>query len=68
MYPNLQAEMARRNIDRKDIADLLNVTLITLNRKMSGEYQFTVDQAKKIKAFLGVVMSLDELFEFTEVE
>ena len=48
-YSNLLAEMARKNITQNDIAKLLNKTVSTVSTKINGKYQFTLDEAEKIK-------------------
>lgn len=63
MYPNLNAEMSRRNITRGMLAKELGVTLSTLCLKLNGKYKLTLPECKQIKAFLNVNISLDELFE-----
>lgn len=51
MYPNLRAEMARRDISIKDIASLLNCSVSTVYAKMSAEdkTEFTLSEADIIK-------------------
>lgn len=66
MYPNLEAEFKRRNIKRADIAKLLGCGVPTISEKMQGKSEFTFGAAKKIKAFLGVDLSLEYLFAETE--
>jgi len=51
MYPNLRAEMARRDISIKDIALLLNCSVSTVYAKMNADYktEFTLSEADIIK-------------------
>ena len=65
MYPNLSAEMARRRICNKDIAELLNLSQSRISELMNGKSKigFSIEQAKKIHAFLEVDIPLDVLFE-----
>ena len=51
MYPNLRAEMARRDISIKDIALLLNCSVSTVYAKMSPDdkTEFTLSEADSIK-------------------
>ena len=65
-YPNLKAEMARKNVMNKDIAELLGVRLATITDKMAVRSDFTVSEAIKIMEFLGVDMPIKELFERAE--
>lgn len=63
MYPNLRAEMARKGITAKQLAEQIGITASTFSLKMRGEYDFTMDEAIKIKAILEVNLSLETLFE-----
>ena len=45
MYRNLEAEMAREGITRKDLAETLGVRYATIIDKMKGRYSFTLDEA-----------------------
>ena len=65
MYPNLSAEMARRRIGNKAIAELLNLSQSRISELMNGKAKigFSIEQAKKIYAFLAVDMPLEVLFE-----
>lgn len=62
MFPNLEAELKRKNIKRADIAKLLDCSIGTVSEKMTGASPFSFDAAVKIKQFLGVTMPLEELF------
>lgn len=63
MYPNLKAEMARRNMSITDLAEKMAQTSANLSKKLSGKVVLTLKEAKRIKEILGVDMSLEELFE-----
>lgn len=68
MYPNLNAEMARRNFTIEKMVTALNsvgvaMTIGTFSNKRSGKYPFTFNEAVKIKQVLAVDMSLESLFE-----
>lgn len=62
MYPNLKAEMARKGITAKQLAELIEVTPSTFSLKMLGKYDFTLAEAVKIKDALGVDIPLEVLF------
>lgn len=62
MYPNVKAEMARRDITLAKMAEALGVTIGTLSLKLNGKYPITWDEAVKIKGFLGVDMPIENLF------
>ena len=67
MYPNLRAEMARHNVTMSQVAAALHVQLATLSRKMSGTNDFTLGEARAIKKFLRVDMTIDELFKKADI-
>ena len=62
MYPNLEAELKRRNIKRADLATLLGCGISAISEKMQSKSDFSLAAAIKIKKFLGVNMSIEELF------
>lgn len=49
MLNNLKAEMVRHGVKAKDISDLLHVRLATVYDKLNGHYEFTFNEALKIK-------------------
>lgn len=61
-YPNLEAEMARLGIKRKNFADLLNVRAATVYDKLNGKYPFTLDEVVAIKQKFFPDLSIDYLF------
>lgn len=68
MFPNLRAEMARRNVTNAMLADFLGVTPETLLRKLCGKSKIDMDEAKAIKSYLNSIkpfepnMTLELLF------
>ena len=58
MYPNVRAEMARKNVTLTMLSEALNKS-----GKIKGNYPFTIEEAKIVKAVIGVDMTLDELFK-----
>lgn len=62
MYPNLEAELKRRNIKRADLAAHLGCAITTISEKMQGNSDFSVKAAKKIKELLGGGLTLEYLF------
>ena len=48
-YINLEAEMVRKGMSKKDIAETLGVRIATVYNKLSGKHPFTLDEALKIK-------------------
>lgn len=63
MYPNLEAEMARKKITRFELAIRLNMTATTLGNKLNGKSDISLPECLAIKKELGVAMTVDELFK-----
>ena len=68
MFPNIKAEMARKNLTQKDLVNELQkrgftMVVPTLSAKLNKRYEFTFAEAIAIKDILGATMSLEELFE-----
>lgn len=61
-YPNLEAELARKNIKRKELAELLKVRPATIYDKLNGKYPFTVNEAMTIKNHFFPNLTVDYLF------
>lgn len=68
MYPNLRAEMARKNMSISKLATESGLCMARLYDKLNGKSQrgFWLDDAIEIKAVLGVDMPLEELFKKEE--
>lgn len=64
MYRNLEAEMTRQSVTKKDIADCLGVGYGTILVKFQGKYRFYFDEAMKIKENFFPDCSLEYLFNF----
>ena len=63
MYSNVKAELSRKNMTVIDLSKVTGIKYQTLAHKINGKFPMTLDEAKRIKAALGVDLSLDELFE-----
>ena len=63
MYKNLEAEMVRKGISRKDIADVLGVRYGTVIEKLSGKYEFKLKEAFAIKKEIFPNLDIEYLFE-----
>lgn len=63
MYPNLEAEMAREKITRKDIAELLSVRHATVIDKLNGRYRLYLNEAQEIKDAMFPELTIEYLFE-----
>lgn len=66
MHNNLEAEIVRKRIDRRDIAKAIGRTYNTLNLKIAGKYPFTYDEAVIIHEKFFAEYDMKELFRMTE--
>lgn len=60
---NLKAEMVRNNVKPKDIADELNVRLATIYDKLNGHYDFSFNEAIRIKRRFFPDYDIEYLFD-----
>lgn len=63
MYPNLEAEMARKKITRGQLAGKMNITPTTLGNKLNGKVDISLPECIEIRKLLGLSMAIDELFK-----
>ena len=63
MYKNLQQEMNMEEITQRAMAEYLNVHENTIGNKISGESQFTIEEAFKIKEHFFPKYELQYLFK-----
>lgn len=63
MFPNLRAELARKNLNLGNFAKIIGMAEPSINKKMNGRHEFKLDEMLNIKKCLGVDMPLDELFK-----
>ena len=63
MYPNLRAELARKNLNITQLAELTGIKITTLYDKFNERTAFTLDEAVLIRDSLHLNMSIDELFQ-----
>lgn len=66
MLRNLRAEMTRHNIKPKDLANLLDVRVATIYDKLNGRYDFSFNDARKIKEKFFPNENIEYLFENKE--
>lgn len=64
-YVNLEAEIARKGLSKKEIAETLGVRLATVYDKLKGKYPFTLDEAFKMRNTYFPEFTLEYLF-YTE--
>lgn len=67
MFPNLEAEMARRKISRQHLAKVLECTPTTLSLKLNGKSIITLAECIKIRDFIDKELSIDYLFKAGEL-
>lgn len=61
---NLEAEMVRLRISRKDIANLINCSYRTIHARFNGENSWTYDECVTIRDEFFPDMSLEYLFQY----
>ena len=70
-YPNLRAEMTRRNVTAIDVVEGIwkesgvQISVSHFSQKLNGKYSFTLKEAFAIKKFLKAKVSIDTLFQPT---
>ena len=62
VYPVLSAELIRQKVSYAKLGELLGYSHATISKRMHGSPEFTPEQQAAIKKFLGVDMSVEELF------
>lgn len=65
-YPNLEAELKRKNIRRVDLAKAMNLALSTMSEKLTGKSDISLSLAREIKTYLKVDTPLEVLFATSE--
>jgi len=66
VFPNLEAEMARKKITQSKLAEILNVTPTTLSFKLNGKSTLSLKECVEIKKKAFPDKTLDYLFETEE--
>lgn len=56
----LKAEMIMNDIDQKDLADILSISVSSVSRKMNDKSTFTLEEGKILAEFFG--MTIEGLF------
>ena len=65
MYSKLKGLMVEKNITQKELAQILQMSITTLNFKINGKSDFNVKEAKKISNFFG--KTIEEIFYIDEI-
>ena len=63
MFPNLEAELKRRDISRIKFAEDLGIAVSTAYARLSGKSPMPVAFAKRIKRTYEIDVPMDEFFE-----
>jgi transcriptional regulator with XRE-family HTH domain len=63
MFKNLRAEMARRDLSGKKVAEVIGIAQKTFSNKMIGKSEFTRSEMIKMQSVFFEGLSLDYLFE-----
>lgn len=63
MYPNLDAELARRGLKRKDLAWIFKNRIATVSDKLNGKYPISLDEAFRIKNAYFPDLPMEYLFK-----
>ncbi len=62
MYPNFNAERARKGITLEALSEITGVRVPTLSLKLSGKSPISLIEAKKLKKAVGTNLPLEILF------
>jgi transcriptional regulator with XRE-family HTH domain len=68
MYRNLEAELARKQISRKELAEKLGITATTLSFKLNGKSELSLAECVEIKRLLDTEEPIDYLFAQDEAQ
>ena len=63
MYPNLEAEMARKSVKAVQLSNAIGVNESTFSGKRNGKTDFSLREAVEIKRILKADIPLEELFK-----
>jgi DNA-binding XRE family transcriptional regulator len=63
MFRNLEAEMVRKGVSKKEMAALIGVSYNTIRNKINGKQKFLYDEAFKIREHFFPELSLEYLFD-----
>lgn len=63
MFRNIELEIFKSGLSKKEIAAELGMTYNTFLLKLSGKAYFTLDEAMKLKVILKSDLPIEELFD-----
>ena len=61
MFRKLKGILTMNGMTQQDLADLLSLSASTLNFKINGKTEFTLNEAKKISKYFN--MTIEDIFE-----
>lgn len=62
MYPNLNAELARIGMTKKELAARMKKRYATILDKLNGKYPITYEECKQIKSCIHSDLPIETLF------
>lgn len=65
MYDRLKGIMRESNVTQLELATLLDISISTLNHKINGKSDFTINEGKKLSVLFD--KPLDEIFFNNEI-
>jgi len=65
MYNKLKGLMTEKNITQQELAEILEMSISTLNFKINGKSDFTIKEAKKVSKFFD--KPIEEIFYNDEI-
>ncbi|MER1957891.1 MAG: XRE family transcriptional regulator [Solibacillus sp.] len=63
MYPNLDAELSRKGLKRKDLAPLFKNRIPSVTEKLNGKYPLSLEEAFEIRNQFFPEHKVDYLFD-----
>ena len=61
IFPNLSAELARKQLTQSRLGEKMNLDDSTMSLKMTGKREITLGEAKKMKSILSVEVPVPEV-------
>ena len=62
VFPIIETELRRRKIKYSTLANYIGLPKGNIERKLNGKVSFSIEEAEAVKNFLGLDMTLEELF------
>ena len=66
MYSKLKGLLVEKNVTKQELAQILKISVSTLNFKINGKSDFSVREAKIVSKFLG--KTIEEIFIINEIK